>query len=79
MPSEKEKIELKWYHLRRVRLTREYVGGVLVGFGGGIATTASLIQYEFLHSYWVLISIGGLFLVSIGAFMALYAQDRYTR
>ncbi|MFZ1934755.1 MAG: hypothetical protein WCB27_12635 [Thermoguttaceae bacterium] len=79
MPSEKEKIELKWYHLRRVRLTREYVGGVLAGFGGGIATTAFLIQYEFLHSYWVLIKIGGLFLVSIGAFMALYAQDRYTR
>jgi hypothetical protein len=77
MPNEQDKIVLKWYHLRRVKLTREYLGGVLAGFGGGTAVMSGLVYCDSVRDYWILIRILGFSLLSIGAFMALYAQDRY--
>jgi hypothetical protein len=78
MPSEKGKIKLKWYTLRRVKLTREYAGGLLAGFGGGAAIMSLLVNCDSLRDSWTLIRILGFFLLSLGSFMALYAQDRYT-
>jgi hypothetical protein len=79
MIDEKNKIELKWYTIRRVRLTREYVGGILAGFGGGVVTVASLTTVDSIRDYWVLIRLLGFMVLSVGAYMAFYAQDRYER
>jgi hypothetical protein len=79
MPDRDDKIVLKWYHVRRVRLTREYSGGILAGFGCGVAIAASLVHIDAIREYWGLIGIFGLAVSTIGAYMALYAQDRYTQ
>jgi hypothetical protein len=79
MTTEKAKIPLKWYHVRRVRLTTEYVGGIVAGFGLGLATTAYLMSHDAVREYWVLMQLGGLALIAIGGFVALYAQNRYSQ
>jgi hypothetical protein len=74
MADKQEKIVLKWYHLRRVKLTREYLGGTFAGFGGGLMMASALAHYE---GALVLSQLVGLCLLSLGAGMAMYAQDRY--
>jgi hypothetical protein len=75
--DDKDKIVLKWYHLRRVKLTREYIGGVLAGFGGGMVLTSTLVHCDSIRGYWALIQVFGLAMLAVGASLALYAQDRY--
>jgi hypothetical protein len=77
MTNEKDKIVLKWYHVRRVKLTREYVGGLLAGFGGGMVLTSALVYCDSLHGFWAPIRVLGLAMLAIGASLALHAQDRY--
>jgi hypothetical protein len=72
MDTKPDKIKLKWYHIRRLKLTGEYCGGLLAGFGMGIVTMASIIG-----SHFVTLVIPGFLLISIGGFMALHAQGRY--
>jgi hypothetical protein len=76
MANDDDKIVLKWYTIRRIRLTGEYVSGIIAGFGGGVAVTASLARLGFVRSYASLIEIVGLCVVSIGAFAAMRVQDR---
>ena len=69
----KEKIVLRWYHLRRVRFTGEYVGGLIAGFGGGLVVIGPATQCL----GWPLVGFLGLAMIWIGASIALRAQDRH--
>jgi F0F1-type ATP synthase assembly protein I len=75
MHTEEEKRPLKWYHLRRVRLTREYLAGVIAGFGIGVSLMA-VVFTPFVGYY--LLYLVGLGIVGIGSGLALQAQGRYT-
>jgi hypothetical protein len=77
MTDDKDKIVLRWYHLRRLKLTREYVGGLLAGLGGGIELTSALVYCDSIHGYWALIRILGLAVLAVGVSVAFDAQDRY--
>ena len=37
MAEQKKKVVLRWYTMRRVLMTGEYVGGLIAGFGFGVA------------------------------------------
>lgn len=73
MASEQEKKPLKWYTLRRVKLTGEYLGGLIAGFGGGVGLMSMIFGQQFIL-FWV-----GMLLVYIGAGLAFHTQDRYER
>ncbi|MBN1393533.1 MAG: hypothetical protein JW959_00685 [Pirellulales bacterium] len=75
--NQEEKIPLRWRHIRCIRLTPECIGGILAGFGIGIAIANSLANVESFRSNTVLVVIGGLFLATIGSLLAMHAQDRY--
>jgi F0F1-type ATP synthase assembly protein I len=75
MAARQDKIRLRWYHLRRIQLTGEYVGGVLAGFGLGIWIMAAVFKS---FADWPLIMLLGLLLVPIGQSIVMRAQDRYT-
>ena len=79
MASEDEKILLKWYHVRRVRLTREYLGGLVAGLGLGIVIMAALAECDFLRDYPVSIQFLGFVLIPVGVSVAIFAQDRYRK
>ena len=71
MANETNKTELRWYHIRRTRLTREYAGGILAGFGLGCIVTMYLFHKNILpFELWIL----GFILIAIGSTMALSAQ-----
>ena len=61
---------LKWYHPRRLGLTREYCGGIVAGFGIGIATIALAADHQDIRPGWTLVVIAGLVFMSIGSYMA---------
>jgi predicted signal transduction protein with EAL and GGDEF domain len=73
--SHPKKIKLRWYHIRRVKVTGEYLGGVLAGFGCGIALMAVLTTP---FTGWSFVLLFGGVLSSIGSYIALHAQSRYT-
>lgn len=77
MASEDEKIVLKWYHIRRVRWTGEYLGGLVAGLGLGIVIMAALARCDFLRDYPFSVQLLGLVLMPVGVCVAMYAQDRY--
>lgn len=68
---------LKWYHMRRTRLTPEYFGGLLAGTGLGAILTTSVLRKvdndpEIYFSEVMLIAFP---LIGIGAWMAQKAQS----
>jgi hypothetical protein len=73
MNTQPKKIELKWYHIRRVVMTGEYCGGLIAGFGGGILIMVSVLR----PSGWSLLEVIGLGLIPLGASIAMHAQGRY--
>lgn len=79
MANEREKIELKWYTLRPMRLTGEYVDGLVAGFGGGILVSVALMYSEIIRDYWGLIRLLGLVPMCIGVSGEFRLQDRYER
>jgi hypothetical protein len=74
MPSEKEKIDLKWYHLRCHGVTGEYYGGIIAGFGMGIAVLACLMSEYAMPPYWHICIVAGLAFMAIGSGIARHAQ-----
>ena len=74
MATEEHEIRLKWYHVRCVRLTREYLAGLIAGFGFGVSLMA-MVFTPFVG--WSLLFLAGLGLIPIGAGMALQAQGWY--
>jgi hypothetical protein len=74
MPASRQKIPLKWYTIRRIRLTGEYTGGVMAGFGLGIALIASFRPFPGSS----LVMVFGFLLSPIGVAIVMRAQDRYT-
>ncbi len=64
----------KWYHLRRVRLTREYCAGTIAGFGLGIVMMAWATGLNIIHPGWTWVVIPGFALISIGSYVALHVQ-----
>ena len=77
MATKTRQIRLKWYTLRRVRVTGEYGGGILAGFGMGIALSAYLAIFDVARTYLSVMWLPGLGLIAIGGFVALHAQGRY--
>ncbi len=73
--SKQRQIRLRWYHLRCIKLTGEYGGGILAGFGLGISTMA--VAFKSFDG-WSLIMLLGMALIPIGGSIAMRAQDRYT-
>jgi hypothetical protein len=74
MGTKINKIPLKWYSIRRIKLTGEYIGGILGGFGLGIWIMAWTSRSS---DYWSLISFLGMALAAIGTAIAMHTQDRY--
>jgi F0F1-type ATP synthase assembly protein I len=75
MAAREDKIRLRWYHLRRIKLTGDYVGGVLAGFGLGIWIMAVAFKS---FAGWSLIMLLGMLLLPIGQSIVMRTQDRYT-
>jgi F0F1-type ATP synthase assembly protein I len=75
MGTKSNKTPLKWYSIRRMKLTGEYIGGILGGFGLGILIMAGTFRSS---DYWSLIMLLGLALAAIGPAIAMHNQNRYT-
>lgn len=69
LDDKQDESELKWYHIRCqwVKLTADYVGGLLAGFGLGIGLMAAIVRLP-------LISVLGGAITLIGVSIAYNAQ-----
>ncbi len=76
MTADANEAEVKWYHLRRLKLTGEYFGGIIAGFGMGIAVLACLMNDFAMPPYWHLYIVAGLAFMAIGSGIARHAQRR---
>ncbi len=50
MASDSQRQKVRWYHMRTTKLTGEYCGGLLAGFGLGCLLTAYLCHKEIVHA-----------------------------
>ena len=75
--SDKKKIRLRWYHIRRILMTGEYIGGIIAGFGLGVMLTAYALIYEIIPHYPGTITCFGTIVAAVGSTIALHAQNRY--
>jgi predicted lipid-binding transport protein (Tim44 family) len=73
MSNESDKKNLKWYNIRRVRLTGEYCGGLTTGIGAGIMIVPMVTGDHFNN----LVFLSGITLALIGDFVAMHAQKRH--
>lgn len=65
---------LKWYHIRRVKLTPQYLGGVLAGIGVGVLLSQWAAYRGFYEvGIW---RLAAFFLITVGGFLALRDQER---
>jgi hypothetical protein len=69
------KTKFKWYHFRRLRITREYCAGTIAGFGLGIVIVTWAA--DLLIHGWTLIFILGLALISIGSSIQYHTREPY--
>lgn len=78
MNRELETPKLKWYHMRRTRLTAEYCGGLLAGMGGGamLANYAIAKLYDLPDSMAPEIYFVAPLLIVVGTSLAEAAQRR---
>ena len=65
---------LKWYHLRCVRLTRDYVAGSIAGVGLGIVWMAWATDMHIIRPGFTWVVIPGMALISIGSCMMNYGK-----
>ncbi|MGD0516291.1 MAG: hypothetical protein ABSA26_02040 [Thermoguttaceae bacterium] len=74
MDSDSDKTKLKWYQMRRsrIRLTGEYCGGLIAGFGVGIMLMPLVTSSHFIRLVFIL----GIALAITGDFIAMHAQRR---
>lgn len=68
--------ELKWYHIRHVRFTREYLAGILSGFGLGIVFMAFVTSISFVEHGYMPLGFFGFFLYLIGIYVHRDQQER---
>jgi hypothetical protein len=76
MDNETTSMNMKWYDIRRLRMTREYVGGIIAGFGLGLVILSYLMNSKLIPPYWNIIMVLGFNFMWIGVCMARVAQDR---
>ena len=74
MNTETKKAELKWYHIRRLGLTREYCAGTIAGFGFGIMILAFAVDHNVIPTCWNMIMVIGAILLSVGLSMEKHIQ-----
>jgi hypothetical protein len=77
MTTKNDKTVLKWYTLRSVRMTSEYGGGLIAGFGLGVVVLAWVMSLHLIPPYWHTISIPGFAFMAMGSLIAHHAQGRY--
>ena len=74
MNTETNGTKLKWYHMRRLRLTGEYVSGTIAGFGLGVMILAYVMSLNLIPPYWSMIMLFGMILIAIGASIERHIQ-----
>ncbi len=79
MTFESHQSDLRWYHFSRVKLTREYVGGLLGGFGLGCIVMVYLVNKQIVGADLALpveVLMPGFLLIAIGSTIGFNAQRR---
>lgn len=61
-----ESAQLRWYDVRRVRLTREYCAGIIAGLGLGIMVMGYVDSFSACPG-WTLKFILGMALIPVGS------------
>jgi F0F1-type ATP synthase assembly protein I len=65
--------QYKWWQIRTVKLTRQYVAGIVVGIGAGLSIASILPDQP---SYWVWGRALAFILIAIGATTAYSDQQK---
>ncbi len=79
MASDSRQQRVRWYHMRATKLTVEYFGGLLAGFGLGCLLTAYLCYKEIVHagpSIRLALFFLGSLLIAVGSTIAYHGQSR---
>ncbi len=72
MDTKPEKIKMKWYHFPRFHITREYLAGIIAGFGLGIIIMVWATDFEIKRLIFIL----GLALMSTGSLIERHIHNR---
>lgn len=74
MSVETSSAKPKWYRLRRLGLTGEYISGIIAGCGLGVMTLAYVMSVNLIPPYWNTIMLFGMVLIPIGVSIECHIQ-----